>query len=90
MSDPYDPRGRPEGIPPSQLYPPRAPIGSDELLIRIDERTRAMAEEMKGLKEIIITRAEFAPVRMIAYGLVGLILTLVVTALVASLVVRGK
>lgn len=87
MSDPYDPRGRP---PPPSDYPQRqGNIPSDELLIRIDERTRQMAEEMKGLKEIVITRAEFAPVRLIAYGLVGLILTLVFTAMVASLIVRG-
>jgi hypothetical protein len=85
---PYAGRGY-QGMPQDQPYPQRQPVTGDELLIRIDERTRAMADEMKGLKEIVITRAEFAPVRMIAYGLVALILTLVVTGLVASLVVKG-
>lgn len=62
---------------------------TDELVVRIDERTRAMAEEIKGLKEIVITRAEFAPVRLITYGLVGLILTVVVTAMIATVITRG-
>lgn len=62
---------------------------TDELVVRIDERTRAMAEELKGLKEIVITRAEFAPVRLIAYGLVGLTLTLVLTALIAGVITKG-
>lgn len=89
MDDPYDPRGRPPPPPPD--FPQRqGSVPSDELLIRIDERTRQMAEEMKGLKEIVITRAEFAPVRLITYGLVALILTLVFTALVASVIVKGK
>lgn len=62
---------------------------TDELVVRIDERTRAMAEELKGLKEIVITRAEFAPVRLIAYGLVGLTLTLVLTALIAGVITKS-
>lgn len=62
---------------------------TNELVVRIDERTRAMAEELKGLKEIVITRAEFAPVRLIAYGLVGVTLTMVLTAMVATLITKG-
>lgn len=95
MSDlgPYPRRGE-AGVPQDRgnYPPPPQPRsgGTDELLIRIDERTRQMAEEMKGLKEIVITRAEFAPVRIIAYGLVALILTMVVTALVAQVVVKGS
>lgn len=87
---PYASRGY-QGVPPqggSSGYSEHRP--TDELLIRIDERTRQMADEMKGLKEIVITRAEFAPVRLIAYGLVALILTLVVTAMVATVIVKGK
>jgi hypothetical protein len=89
---PYASRGY-QGVPQDQPPPGPYQVSSrpiDELLIRIDERTRQMADEMKGLKEIVITRAEFAPVRLIAYGLVALILTLVVTAMVATVIVGGK
>lgn len=85
---PYASRGY-QGVPPGPAPYPSSSHVSDELLIRIDERTRQMADEMKGLKEIVITRAEFAPVRLIAYGLVALILTLVVTAMVATVIVKG-
>lgn len=56
---------------------------------RIDERTRAMAEELKGLKEIVITRAEFAPVRLVVYGLVAVLMTAVITAMVATVIKGG-
>lgn len=62
---------------------------TDELVVRIDERTRAMAEELKGLKEIVITRAEFAPVRLVVYGLVAVLMTAVVTAMVATVIKGG-
>lgn len=89
---PFPSRG--EGLPRGPEQYPAAPSGGynrpvDELLIRIDERTRQMADEVKSLKEVVITRAEFAPVRLIAYGLVALILTLVITAMVATVIVRG-
>jgi ATP sulfurylase len=91
MSDPYDPDDLPRSMPRQAPYAPMPRSAhADELLIRIDERTRQMADEMKGLKEVVITRAEFAPVRLIAYGLVGLILTLVITAMVATVIIKTK
>jgi hypothetical protein len=66
-----------------QSFPP------NELLIRIDERTRMIAEEIKILREQMITRAEFGPVRLIAFGLVALIMTMVLTAVIAQ-VVTGR
>lgn len=62
----------------------------EELLIRIDERTRVMADELKSLKESMISRAEFTPVKLIAYGLVAVVLTIVLTALVAQVVVSRQ
>jgi hypothetical protein len=66
-----------------QSFPP------NELLIRIDERTRMIAEEIKILREQMITRAEFGPVRLIAFGLVALIMTMVLTAVITQ-VVTGR
>lgn len=55
-----------------------------ELLGRIDERTLAMAESMDKLErrmvEGFVTKEEFKPVKAIAYGFAGLLLTTVVAA----------
>lgn len=63
-------------------------LGSEELLIRIDERTQAMASDLKGVKESSVSRAEFNPVKSIAYGLVGLVLTAVIIAIVSQVLVH--
>lgn len=70
--------------------PERSP-DRELLIVRIDERTRAIAEEVKILREQMISRAEFGPVRLIAYGLVALIMTLVITGLVTQILIQtGK
>jgi hypothetical protein len=66
---------------------PRRHLGSEELLIRIDERTLAMAQEVKEVKQSMIGRAEFTPVKLIAYGLVSVVLLAVLTAVIAQVVV---
>lgn len=53
-----------------------------ELLIRIDERLRMVHDALPGL----VTRREFAPVRLIAYGLVGAISAIIVGVMVFLLV----
>ena len=60
-----------------------------EALIRIDERTLAISSEIKEVKAILVTQTEFKPVRMLVYGLVALIMTAVITALVAQVIVSG-
>lgn len=62
---------------------------------RIDERTKALVVTVDELKAKMdesqsnyVTQAEFAPVRALAYGLVGLVLLAVVGA-VLYLVVRS-
>ena len=62
-------------------------LGSEELLIRIDERTKTMADELKDVKGSMVSRPEFTPVKLIAYGLVALVLTAVLTAVIAQVVV---
>ena len=48
-----------------------------DLLARIDERTKAMADRM----EDFVTRAEFSPVRALVFGAVALILVAFMGAL---------
>ena len=54
-----------------------------ELLIRIDERTKKLEEGMDRFEEIYVTHQEFAPVKVIAYGLVTLCMTGIVGAILA-------
>jgi hypothetical protein len=54
-------------------------ISGDErsLLARVDERTKSIAEdiaEMKAASAGYVTHAEFAPVRALVFGAVGVIL----------------
>lgn len=57
-------------------------------LARIDERTRALVEDIRELKGNVITKGEFEarlrPVQMIVYGLVALILVAVVGLILAN------
>lgn len=65
---------------------PRRPV---EMIVRIDERTLQMLNEMKTMRDIMVTRAEFSPVKAITYGLVGIIMSSVVIAIV-SVVLSGR
>lgn len=56
----------------------------DELLIRMDERMIALQREMRGIKEELVSKSDFNNIKAIVYGLVGLIMTLVITAMVVS------
>ena len=50
------------------------------MLARIDERLRHLERDMDDL----ITRVEFKPVALIAYGLAGLLLSSLVAAIVSQ------
>lgn len=72
---------------------PRETINAS--LARIDERTKstdekvdAFAAELKSIAEHYVTQDEFRPIKTIVYGMVGVALLSVATALVA-LVIRG-
>ena len=56
-----------------------------ELLVRIDERTTAMQKSLDAFEKIYVTHQEFAPVKVIAYGLVSLCMTGIIGALLAIL-----
>lgn len=58
-----------------------------ELLARIDERVQSMQRELHTLTKKFaeyVTHVEFTPVKMIAFGLAGLILCSVIAAIVAT------
>jgi len=52
-----------------------------ELLIRIDERTKKIEENLALFEELYVTHKEFAPVKLITYGLVTLCMTGLIGAL---------
>ncbi len=63
------------------------------MLARIDERTTAILSRLdhidRRLDEDFVTSEEFAPVKKVVYGLVGLILTAVAGGLVGLVVLKG-
>jgi hypothetical protein len=54
------------------------------MLARIDERLK----HLEKMIDDFVTQMEFAPVKMIAFGLAGIALAAVVAALVAQVVVK--
>lgn len=59
-----------------------------ELLVRLDEKTTAVVEELKDIKKSMVTQNQFKPTQMIAFGLVALVMTGVVLALMNSVLTR--
>jgi len=57
-----------------------------EKLARIDERTLNIQESLQRvemeLSQNYVSKSEFAPIRLIVYGMVGLVLTAVVGAVI--------
>lgn len=75
-----------------------------DLLIRLDERTLSIEKRLnessnandsritkieKQIEEKCVTKEEFSPVRLVVYGLVGLILVAVVGALIGLVVIKN-
>lgn len=59
-----------------------------ELLIRLDERLKAIESNLLHMRTNYVTQIEFRPIRLIVYGTAGIILTGVMGAIVA-LVLQG-
>ncbi|EIW6162711.1 hypothetical protein ACFLMW_003734 [Salmonella enterica] len=53
-------------------------------VIRLQEKVTALESSVKEL----VTRAEFTPVKLIVYGLAGTVLSSVLMALIAMVVIR--
>lgn len=64
---------------------------NDLIIYKLDEMKRDISDlkrEMKEKNNELVTKAEFAPVRNIVYGMVSLILIGVLSAIVALVVIR--
>ena len=61
-----------------------------QFMTRIDERTLSLQRELGELKEMIVSQDEFSPVKRVVYGLVGLILTTCMGALLALIIKNGN
>jgi hypothetical protein len=63
-----------------------------EMLIRIDERTKSLIKRFddfeKKQSEDFVTRIEFEPIKRLVYGVVGLVLTGFVLAIIALVIPR--
>jgi len=65
---------------------PQSPFHPNEVIMmmaRVDERTTALLTEVRSLKETTVTKAEFSPVKNLVYGLVAVIMSSVIVALMA-------
>ena len=58
------------------------------LLVERVHQARAEIAEIKDTLDRYVTQHEFSPVKLLAYGMAGLILTAVISALVASVIVK--
>lgn len=64
---------------------------NDLIIYKLDEMKRDISDlkkEMKERNDGLVTKAEFAPVRNIVYGMVSLILIGVLSAIIALVVIR--
>lgn len=63
----------------------------EEMLARLDERTTTIWKTLEKNDKILqdfVRRAEFLPIQRLVYGVVGLIMTAVVAALVSLVVTQ--
>lgn len=51
------------------------------ILARLEERLRHVQADVEEIKKNMVTRKEFDPIKTLTYGLIALLLTGVVTAL---------
>jgi len=74
-------------VPAPKDHPSTASMLSDrDLLVRIDERTKAIERTVADFPTRYISTHEFHPVRKIVYGFAGLILTGVIVAVIGMVI----
>lgn len=70
------------------------PTELEVLVARLDERLEAFCDRLSSIEKVIeeriVTKAEFGPVKSIAYGLVSAVLLSVLGALVALVINKGN
>lgn len=66
-------------------------LDDSTLLARIDERTRTMSDKIEHLEKVLeeqyVTQKEFAPVRSVVFGMIGVMLLSVLGGII-TLVIR--
>lgn len=65
--------------------------GFDTRMREVERDVATLQEWQRGVIELIktfVTRSEFGPVKMIAYGLAGTVMASVLTAVVAKVIVK--
>lgn len=66
-------------------------VTQKELLIRIDERTKALSRKFDDFEKgqtSYVSKIEFEPIKKLVYGMVGLVLTAVVLALIGLVIIK--
>ena len=58
----------------TEAPPPEVRLTDRDLLIRIDERTKNIQRTVDGIPQTYVHKDDFAPVKKVVYGFVGLIL----------------
>ena len=61
-------------------------LSDHDLIVRIDERTAALGVTMEDVKKNYVTKEEFNPVKKLIYGLVALVLSGVVGAIIGLVI----
>lgn len=62
---------------------------TNELLIRLDERTAAIIADIAELKKSMVPMTTFKPVQAVVFGMVALIMAGVLTGLLSLLLRNG-
>ena len=64
------------------------PVEEGRLVEKVETMTKNL-EELEGEIQLLVTRVEFTPVKLIAYGMVGMILSTVVAQLLTLVIAKG-
>ncbi|EIP9220989.1 hypothetical protein LT875_002435 [Salmonella enterica] len=64
---------------------------SDDQITKLTENVIRLQEKVSTLENVVrdlVTKAEFTPVKLVVYGLAGTVLSSVLMALIATVVIR--
>ncbi len=64
------------------------PVEEGRLVEKVETMTKKL-EELEDEIQSLVTRVEFTPVKLIAYGMVGMILSTVVAQLLTLVIAKG-
>lgn len=64
------------------------PVEEGRIVEKVETMTKKL-EELEDEIQSLVTRVEFTPVKLIAYGMVGMILSTVVAQLLTLVIAKG-